>query len=63
MQRTPGDDGVQPAANSPTPDSGTQAARAYVKPEIIEYGPLAKLTQGQAGSTGEGANTTRRMCL
>ena len=39
------------------------AAKRYEKPMLTEYGPLSKITQGQAGSTGEGGNFTMRMCL
>ena len=35
----------------------------YEKPVLTEYGPLAKITQGAAGSTGESGNFTMRMCL
>lgn len=35
----------------------------YEKPALTEYGPLAKITQGAAGSTGESGNFTMRMCL
>ena len=35
----------------------------YEKPVLTEYGPLAKITQGTSGSTGESGNFTMRMCL
>ncbi len=42
----------------------TTAARPYEPPRLIEYGPLAKITQGTAGSTGESANSKMRSaCL
>jgi hypothetical protein len=47
---------------SPGADAAT-AAPKYEKPALTEYGPLAKITQGQSGSTGEGGNFTMRMCL
>ena len=39
------------------------AAPKYEKPVLTEYGPLAKITQGSSGSTGESGNFTMRMCL
>lgn len=39
------------------------AATKYEKPALTDYGPLAKITQGAAGSTGESGNFTMRMCL
>ena len=39
------------------------AASKYEKPVLTEYGPLAKITQGSSGSTGESGNFTMRMCL
>ena len=38
-------------------------APKYEKPVLTEYGPLAKITQGNTGSTGESGNFTMRMCL
>jgi hypothetical protein len=38
--------------------------RGYVHPQLVEYGPLAKLTRGTKSGTGE--NTPQgamRMCL
>lgn len=46
-----------PAGNAATP------APKYQKPVLTEYGPLAKITQGAVGSTGESGNFTMRMCL
>lgn len=43
--------------------SAQPAAPKYEKPVLTEYGPLAKITQGSAGSTGESGNFTMRMCL
>ena len=49
-------DGEGPAPAQP-------AAPKYEKPVLTEYGPLAKITQGASGSTGESGNFTMRMCL
>lgn len=54
------------ATNSPESNSQAAAVSAspkYEKPVLTEYGPLAKITQGAAGSTGESGNFTMRMCL
>lgn len=50
-------DGDTQAAQDPA------AAPKYIKPVLTEYGPLAKITQGSAGSTGESGNFQMRMCL
>jgi hypothetical protein len=44
-------------------DNATAPAPKYQKPVLTEYGPLAKITQGSAGSTGESGNFAMRMCL
>ena len=45
------------------PKAPPPAPAKYEKPALIEYGPLAKITQGAPGSTGESGNFTMRMCL
>lgn len=47
---------------APAADAATSAPK-YEKPALTEYGPLAKITQGAPGSTGESGNFTMRMCL
>ena len=39
------------------------ASPAYEPPRLIEYGPLAKITQTSQGSSGESTNFTMRKCL
>ena len=53
------------ATNARDEGQATAAAATpkYEKPVLTEYGPLAKITQGNTGSTGEGGNFTMRMCL
>jgi hypothetical protein len=49
-----------------TPSSSPgRAKRAYKTPELIEYGSVAKLTQGGKGSMGDGAifGDMMMMCL
>ena len=36
--------------------------KQYVTPELVEYGTVAKLTQGTGGS-GTDTNQVRRQCL
>ena len=45
------------------PAPAQPAVPKYEKPLLTEYGPLAKITQGAPGSTGESGNFTMRMCL
>ncbi len=46
------------------PDESGGARRAYVAPELIEYGTVAKLTQGGNGSVGDFSGMMRMMvCL
>ena len=45
------------------PAAANAAPPKYEKPVLTEYGPLAKITQGASGSTGESGNFTMRMCL
>jgi hypothetical protein len=53
--------------DDPTPGTvepaETASVPAYEPPRLIEYGPLAKITQGSPGSTGESSNTLKRKCL
>ena len=42
----------------------TPPRRAYTRPHLVEYGPLAKLTQGTASGSGEVTPTgAMRKCL
>lgn len=43
------------------PAGGRQKAKAYRRPELIEYGPVAKLTQGTLTQGGDGAMGGFRM--
>ena len=63
MSIVPKNEAQQPgSATVPAaPDQGVTGP--YQKPELIEYGPLAKITQGAPGSTGESGNFTMRKCL
>jgi hypothetical protein len=57
--RTPSDPAV-PATAEP---AETGSVPVYETPRLIEYGPLAKITQGSPGSTGETTNMLKRKCL
>ena len=35
----------------------------YTSPKLVEYGSVAKLTQGQTGTTGDGASGMFMTCL
>ena len=62
MRDTPEPGRVAPA-NRASPDS-TPSLRPYSRPQLVEYGPLAKLTQGSASGTNESTPTgAMRMCL
>jgi len=37
-----------------------QARKSYVKPQLVEYGNLAKLTQGATGQRSDVGTTHRR---
>lgn len=37
--------------------------KRYVSPELVEYGSIAKLTQGTRTRKNDGSNTKRRKCL
>jgi hypothetical protein len=49
--------------DEPAVDHAAAAPRAYEPPRLIEYGPLAKITQGAVGSTGETSNKKKKTCL
>ena len=52
------------AASDQTPDPATPASRTWVRPVLVEYGHLAKLTRGTSGAISE--FTTKKssaMCL
>jgi hypothetical protein len=55
--RTPGDPAV------PGPAEKAETVPVYEPPRLIEYGPLAKITQSSPGSTGESTNFLKRKCL
>jgi hypothetical protein len=60
MSTTPRPDDRQ---SDSTPAAAEPIQVKYEKPALTEYGPLAKITQGAPGSTGESGNFTMRMCL
>ena len=43
--------------------SPRHAKKPYVKPALTEYGSVAKLTRGSAGSVADGASGMMKMCL
>lgn len=57
--------------NRKTPDPNGQAQigiktasrKPYVSPVLVEYGTIAKLTQGSRTTKNDGANTRRNTCL
>lgn len=65
MTHTPEPQAGPAAGVGPAPHDSSRRLRAYSRPELIEYGPLAKLTQGTASGTGEVTPTgVKRMgCL
>jgi len=44
-------------------ESRTQRKKAYHSPKMVEYGNVAKLTQGSSGSVGDGAGMNMPPCL
>lgn len=54
-----------PSSQTPQ-DSAAPARRAWVRPVLVEYGHLAKLTRGTSGTVSEFATKKQRttsMCL
>lgn len=53
------------ASDGLTARGGVRERRAYRRPSLIEYGPLAKLTQGTPSGSGEFTpqGEKMRMCL
>jgi hypothetical protein len=45
------------------PQSPRNAKKPYVKPALTEYGSVAKLTRGAAGSVSDGGSGMMKMCL
>ena len=46
------------------PGDGGNTRRPYAEPELVEYGTVAKLTQGNSGSLADFGGTMRMMvCL
>ena len=39
----------------------TKKGQGYVKPQLIEFGAIEKLTQGGSGSTADGNHTTQHI--
>ena len=58
-------DGDAPDAPQHEPRSSEQTGmkRPYVAPELVEYGTVAKLTQGGGGSVFDGGGMMRSSCL
>lgn len=65
MTHTPEPQARRAAPDGSASNDGTPGLRAYSRPELVEYGPLAKLTQGTASGTGEVTPTgvKRKRCL
>jgi len=56
--------GIPLDADHPVPDDGGSARRAYVAPELVEYGTVAKLTQTGGASVADFFGMMRMMpCL
>ena len=53
----------EPSASGNPEPTNPNSPQAYEPPRLIEYGPLAKITQTTQGSTGESSNFTMRKCL
>ena len=64
MRNTPESELGAAASADRAGQDGTPSLRAYTRPQLVEYGPLAKLTQGSASGTNESTPTgAMRMCL
>ena len=44
-------------------ESRTQRKKAYHSPKMVEYGNVAKLTQGTSGTVGDGQGMQMAPCL
>jgi hypothetical protein len=56
-------DKIEPGAGKATSDNQPEVSKKkYVKPELIEYGTLAKLTRGGGGGGNDGGSPTM-ICL
>ena len=63
MSRTPGTDKAEKSNNQLGDGDRKSQKKAYAPPELIEYGSVAKLTQGTRTRKSDGGNWRRRMCL
>ena len=53
-----------PRADKPKDEPAPgRARRPYKAPTLVEYGSVAKLTQGSSGTRYDGGGTSRRPCL
>jgi hypothetical protein len=39
----------------------TSAKKAYIRPRLVEYGSLAKLTQAKTGISGDGGSSKKML--
>jgi hypothetical protein len=44
-------------------ENRTQRKKAYHSPKMVEYGNVAKLTQGSSGTVGDGTGMNMPPCL
>ncbi len=59
MAKSKDPEGTRPKAE-PAPG---RARRPYKAPALVEYGSVAKLTQGSSGTKSDGGGTSKRPCL
>ena len=63
MTRTPGTDKVVKTTGQSVPGERKISKRPYASPVLIEYGTVAKLTQGTRTRKSDGGNFRRSPCL
>lgn len=63
MARTPSTDKEVKSNKQSGTGDGKSLKKAYTPPELIEYGTIAKLTQGTRTRKSDGGNFRRRRCL
>lgn len=63
MKQHQGDKMIPDSDSQVQPGTKTNSKKPYLAPMLVEYGNIAKLTQGTLTRKNDGVNTFQQMCL
>lgn len=63
MKQHQGDKMIPDSDSQVQPGTNTNSKKPYLAPILVEYGNIAKLTQGTFTRKNDGVNTFQQMCL